>query len=552
MRKKEKPAPVLDEKGRPPLKLDYPQTFKVGFAFAIIMLFWTAYDFVVPLLLEHAYGLPSWARGLIMGLDNLLSLFMLPLFGKLSDNAKGKLVKKWGRRTPFIVIGTVCAVVLMVFVPVATLKQQAKAQDLTASIEAKLNDDTFMQPLLEDWYDNAVAGKEGSANYCDLTYLNNNKVTRDQFVSLRFDSKMESKKAILNMLGATTYYYDDVEVTDLNATAPTGKTYQQIIDSNAAYKKYVAAGMNNYISNEVHEKCTKAEDGSGIKSLVVYMVILLLVLIAMATFRSPAVALMPDVTPKPLRSQANAIINLCGGIGGAIAFLIYTIVLFGQRLENYVIIFGSVAAGMLLLLAGFLALVNERKMVAKCQEICKKYEIDDFADGENPEAEKFAEELIAEGDAEYNLDSKPDGETQELIDGTQKEEIAPETLEFAQQVVENTKKKTSISQRALGWKERSRKRKTQIVSPHLGVNLHVVYGLQCRIVQPFNLHHKIPQPFCGHRVHYFGRFDGYKRNRFHPGRIYGSKNRQKKIHYDWLWYGCRVVCTHLLFGAPKR
>lgn len=439
MRKKEKPAPVLDEKGRPPLKLDYPQTFKVGFAFAIIMLFWTAYDFVVPLLLEHAYGLPSWARGLIMGLDNLLSLFMLPLFGKLSDNAKGKLVKKWGRRTPFIVIGTVCAVVLMVFVPVATLKQQAKAQDLTTQIESQLNDDSFMQPLLEEWYDNAVAGKEGSANYCDLTYLGNNKVTREQFVALRYDSKMTSKKAVLNMLGATTYYYDGEVVEDLSATSPTGKTYQEIVDSNAAYKKYVAAGINNYISNEVHENLTKTD--AGIKSLVVYMVILLLVLIAMATFRSPAVALMPDVTPKPLRSQANAIINLCGGIGGAIAFLIYTIVLFGQRLENYVIIFGSVAAGMLLLLAGFLALVNERKMVAKCQEICKEYEIDDFADGENPEAEKFAEELIHEGDAEYNLDSKPDGEVQELVNGTAKEEIAPETLDFAKQVVENTKKK---------------------------------------------------------------------------------------------------------------
>lgn len=441
MRKKEKPAPVLDEKGRPPLKLDYPQTFKVGFAFAIIMLFWTAYDFVVPLLLEHAYGLPSWARGIIMGLDNLLSLFMLPLFGKLSDNAHGKLVKKWGRRTPFIVIGTVCAVVLMVFVPVATLKQQAKAQELTTQIESQLNDDSFMQPLLEEWYDNAVAGKEGSANYCDLTYLGNNKITREQFVALRYDSKMTSKKAVLNMLGATTYYYDGEVVEDLSATSPTGKTYQEIVDSNAAYKKYVAAGMNNYISNEVNEKCTKAADGSGIKSLVVYMVILLLVLIAMATFRSPAVALMPDVTPKPLRSQANAIINLCGGIGGAVAFLIYTVVLFGQRLENYVIIFGSVAAGMLLLLAGFLALVNERKMVAKCQEICKEYEIDDFADGENPEAEKFAEELIHEGDAEYNLDSKPDGEVQELVNGTAKEEIAPETLDFAKQVVENTKKK---------------------------------------------------------------------------------------------------------------
>ena len=440
MSKKEKPAPVLDEKGRPPLKLDYPQTFKVGFAFAIIMLFWTAYDFVVPLLLEHAYGLPSWARGIIMGLDNLLSLFMLPLFGKLSDNAHGKLVKKWGRRTPFIVIGTVCAVVLMVFVPVATLKQQAKAEELTTQIETQLDSDTFMQPLLEEWYDNAVAGKEGSANYCDLTYLNNNKVTREDFVSLRYYGKMTSKKAILNMLGATTYYYDGNVVEDLSAASPVeGKTYKDLVDSNAAYKKYVAAGMNTYISNEVHEKCTKTD--AGIKSLVVYMVILLLVLIAMATFRSPAVALMPDVTPKPLRSQANAIINLCGGIGGAISFLIYTVVLFGQRLENYVIIFGSVAAGMLLLLAGFLALVNERKLVAKCQEICKKYEIDDFAEGENPEAEKFAEELISEGDAEYNLDSKPDGEVQEIVNGTNKEEVAPETLDFAKQVVENTKKK---------------------------------------------------------------------------------------------------------------
>lgn len=51
--------PAADDGGEPkkPLKLDYAQTFKVGFAFAIIMIFWTAYDFVVPLLLEHAYGL---------------------------------------------------------------------------------------------------------------------------------------------------------------------------------------------------------------------------------------------------------------------------------------------------------------------------------------------------------------------------------------------------------------------------------------------------------------------------------------------------------------
>lgn len=201
--------------------------------------------------------------------------------------------------------------------------------------------------------------------------------------------------------------------------------------------------MNNYISNGIHENYTKTKE--GIQSLAIYMVILLLVLIAMATFRSPAVALMPDVTPKPLRSQANAIINLCGGIGGAIAFLIYTVVLFGQRLENYVIIFGSVAAGMLLLLAGFIALVNERKLVAKCQEICKEYEIDDFAEGENPDAEKFAEELISEGDANYALDSKPSGDAIETIDESAVDiahaKLAPETVEFAKEVVANSKKK---------------------------------------------------------------------------------------------------------------
>lgn len=447
MKKKEKAAPILDEKGRPPLKLNYPQTFKVGFAFAIIMLFWTAYDFVVPLLLEQAYGLPSWARGIIMGLDNLLALFMLPLFGKLSDNAHGKLAKKFGRRTPFIVIGTICAVILMVFVPVATLKQQAKAAEYTQTIESQLGDDAFMQPLLTEWWENAEEKKPGSANFCDLSYVRDqNKLTKEDFVSIRYYGDLTSKKAVLNMLGATTYYYKGEVVSDLSAMCEeTGKTYQQMLESNANYKKYVAAGVNNYISNGIHEKFTKTKE--GIQSLVIYMVILLLVLIAMATFRSPAVALMPDVTPKPLRSQANAIINLCGGIGGAIAFLIYTVVLFGQRLENYVIIFGSVAAGMLLLLAGFIALVKERKLVAKCQEICKEYEIDDFAEGENPDVEKFAEELISEGDADYVLDSKPSGEAIEIIDESavasddKKQELAPETVEFAKEVVANTKKK---------------------------------------------------------------------------------------------------------------
>ncbi|OKZ59113.1 MAG: hypothetical protein BHV97_00290 [Clostridium sp. CAG:349_48_7] len=408
MRKKKSPEAV-EADGQKTLKLDYPQTFKVGFAFAIIMLFWTAYDFVVPLLLEHAYGLSNAMRGFIMGLDNLLSLFMLPLFGKISDKANGKLVKKWGRRTPFIVIGTIASVVLMVFVPIATMKQQEKGMAKKAEIEALRNDDAFMSGLLGRWYDDAVAGKTGSANYCDLDYLKQNKIDgkaidRDAFISIRFDNKLKAKSGFLG-LGGTTYTYDGVEIETkkeagkvvLLGNAPSGKSYQSIKENNDHYNKYVAAGMNNYISDEIHENITKTSEGKS--SLAIYMVILLLVLIAMATFRSPAVALMPDVTPKPLRSQANAIINLCGGAGGAIAFIIYTVALmFPLTVNTYTIIFASVAAGMLLLLGGFLTFVKEKKLVAKCQEICKEYGIDDFDEGEEDAKATFAEELIAEGE----------------------------------------------------------------------------------------------------------------------------------------------------------
>ena len=407
---KELAPEMLDEQGRKPLKLNYPITFRVGFAFAIVMIFWTAYDFVVPLLLENAYGLPNWARGLIMGLDNILSLFMLPIFGKLSDNAKGKITKKFGRRTPFIVAGTIASVVLMVFVPVVTLHQQELAQDLVKTqVEQHLNEDAWMTEHLTSWYESAEKGEqingEGAANYVDLQYLKMNNISKEEFVSIRYDSKMTSKKAILGMLGSVTYYYDGEEIADLSAK-PEGstRTYQEILDSNDLYKKFVQPGINTYESHLIYTEVTTSSTVSGmagVKSIAVYMVILLLVLIAMATFRSPAVALMPDVTPKPLRSQANAIINLMGGMGGALAFIIYTVVLFGERLSNYVIIFASVAAGMLLLLAAFLALVKEKKLVARCQEICKEYGIDDFDEEEGTKTHEFAEELIEEGDAEY-------------------------------------------------------------------------------------------------------------------------------------------------------
>lgn len=405
------------------LKLDYGQTFKVGIAFAGIILFWNAYDFVIPLLLEHAYGLPNALRGLIMGLDNLLALFMLPLFGKISDNAKGKLARKFGRRTPFIVIGTVCVVILMIFVPVATLGQQKAADEYSNSIEAQLNDDQWMESHLAEWYDNAVSG-EGEHYEVDLEYLANNNMSREDFINIRFDEKLTSKKALL-LFGEETFYYDGEEITDLNAVAPTGRTYQEIIDSNKNYKTFVASSVNGYISDGIYENHTQTKD--GISSIAVYMVILLLVLVAMASFRSPAVALMPDVTPKPLRSQANAIINLCGGIGGAIAFLIYTVVLFGERLHNYVIIFGSVAGGMLLLLAAFIALVNEKKMVKRCQEICEEYGIDDYEDQEETKEPVALDEKVESDCNDATLEES----VEVAADVEDTPAISPEVLEIA-------------------------------------------------------------------------------------------------------------------------
>lgn len=418
-----------DGEPKKPLRLDYAQTFKVGFAFAIIMIFWTAYDFVVPLLLEHAYGLSNTVRGLIMGLDNLLSLFMLPLFGKISDNAKGKLVRKWGRRTPFIVIGTIAAVILMVFVPVSTLGQQKTAMEIENGYLARLDEDAFMEERLTDFW-------EKGGNYADRDYMAMNNIDKEQFLAIRYDENFTATKAFLGMLGATTYKYDGAEVA-LDDAVPEGLaytlydwnsdgslTYDDIRIGNENYDKFAATGMNTWISDQIYNQATNTAEGH--KSIAIYMVILLLVLIAMATFRSPAVALMPDVTPKPLRSQGNAVINLCGGVGGAIAFLIYTVVLFGERLENYVIIFASVAAGMLLLLAGFLAFVREKKMVDRCHEICKEYGITD----EDEAAAERAEDAAAAGE---NVASDENVVADEDVASEQPEqaEVSPEVLEMA-------------------------------------------------------------------------------------------------------------------------
>ena len=210
------------------MKLNYKRTILVGFAFFLICAFWQAYDTIIPLILTNKFDMKQTYSGIIMALDNVFAVFLLPLFGKISDNIN----TKFGRRTPFIVVGTVIAVAAF-----------------------------------------AVIGK--------------------------------------------------------------------------------------------------------IDSLPLFIVVLLIALLAMATFRSPAVALMPDVTVKPLRSKGNAIINLMGTAGGMIILVLASVFKTSEpgktEFTAYLI---ATCVVMLVALAVFLLTVREPKWAAEMESDTKKYNCD--------------------------------------------------------------------------------------------------------------------------------------------------------------------------------
>ena len=97
------------------MKLNYKRTLLVGFAFLSICAFWQLYDNVIPLILKNTFHMKDSLVGVVMAMDNVLALFLLPFFGKLSDKCHTKL----GRRTPFILGGTAAAVILMNILPYA-------------------------------------------------------------------------------------------------------------------------------------------------------------------------------------------------------------------------------------------------------------------------------------------------------------------------------------------------------------------------------------------------------------------------------------------------
>ena len=137
------------------MKLNYKRTILVGFAFFLISAFWQAYDAIVPLALTNHFGLPQSVSGVVMSVDNILAVFMLPLFGALSD----KIMTRFGRRTPFIVIGTVAAVIAFISLTLIDTYQLSAVLDAGIAEKYQLAAESLKQA-------NAAlkeAGKAGNA-----------------------------------------------------------------------------------------------------------------------------------------------------------------------------------------------------------------------------------------------------------------------------------------------------------------------------------------------------------------------------------------------------
>ena len=296
------------------MKLNYKRTVLVGMAFFLILAFWQAYDAIVPLILTNHFGLPQSASGVVMSIDNVLAVFMLPLFGALSD----KVSTRFGKRTPFIVIGTVAAVIAFAFLAVVDLWQ--------------------FDQLIEAGF-------------------------RARYSAAQFNlNKAEELLAAAKAAGDSLL----LEEANLKIAAANG-----VIDSIRA--DVLAMTLDN------------------IAPLITFIAVLLVLLITMATFRSPAVALMPDVTVKPLRSKGNAIINLTG-TAGAIAVLGLG-ALFGTSSDIGMTYLGYILAVIGLMLLGliiFLATVRERKWAAEMEEETLRMGLDEPIDGEAKDSRRLS------------------------------------------------------------------------------------------------------------------------------------------------------------------
>lgn len=100
--------------------------------------------------------------------------------------------------------------------------------------------------------------------------------------------------------------------------------------------------------------------------ILILLANIIIVLISMNVYRGPAVALMPDITPEPLRSKANSYINILGGIGTALGYIL--IVLFAK--VDHKILFMLTGLIMIVCLVYVIFFLNETKLVKEYEEEC--------------------------------------------------------------------------------------------------------------------------------------------------------------------------------------
>ncbi len=295
------------------MKLNTKRTILVGFAFFLICVFWQAYDATIPVILTNKFGMSQTWSGVIMALDNVLAVFLLPFFGTLSDKCGGK----FGKRTPFITVGTVLAALALVGLSFVDNAQLQNISDVS-----KIDDPAALTTIYKAQSKTELQTPEGES------FVLEDKYSLEEFVAIR------------------------CKITD----AETGKEI-----TNPEYTSYVAPARQAWVARKTAENSTE---------LIIFIVLLLVLLLSMAVFRSPAVALMPDVTLKPLRSKANAIINLMGTAGGILVLvlgMVFSTSAVQNAMMSYTVYYGVVAFIMLAALAIFLLTVREKKWATQMQ-----------------------------------------------------------------------------------------------------------------------------------------------------------------------------------------
>ena len=302
------------------MKLNYKRTILVGFAFFLISVFWQAYDATIPVILTNKFGMSQTWSGVIMALDNVLAVFMLPVFGALSDKC---IKNKTGRRTPFITIGATVAAIVLVCLSLVDNAQLKHLEDVSA-----IDDPAALSVIYDQQIDTQLVTPDG-----EEFVLREKFPDKEDFVSITSKLELSSGDII----------------------------------TNPDYTNFVAPAR---------QACAADATAENPLPLILFVVLLLAVLIAMSVFRSPAVALMPDVTIKPLRSKANAIINLMGTFGGILVLVLG--ILFAtsgvqNSMMNYTLYYGVIAAIMLAALGIFRLTVREpqwaEEMLSKSREL---------------------------------------------------------------------------------------------------------------------------------------------------------------------------------------